>query len=479
MASCGSTPGTWNTDLSHNRLDFTTEIHTPKTASFLLYHTWSSAVSIAELKLTGNAVNQFQIASIIDYPIKLQGSKNNGLTVTIHFIAAQVGDYQAFLEVYVAQDAQDAPQKAIQIELIGRATQPSKLPTLQTDVENNVLDFGTISTQGLSTKQLMLFTESTKALYVDKLQIVDNDKNVFKIVFPPPVPFLVHSGKENGRPLVIQANSEATGDFKSWLLLASSDAENISKEGTKLIEFRVRIEPYKKPGELKTDLASNRLVFRDVPANQKAEQSFLLYNTGELPLEIRSFEIMNDTHKVFEIVDPPQTPFKLEPGKSETGKTIKIKYLYSKESIALQANLQIKYVFPEYPKMEQVFHVTLAHEATRAWMTMNCNGEMIFGNVRKNQNVSRICTLRSTGNIALEIRSYQFTKTSGEAGHFIWHIPTLPVSIEPNQSVSVQIWYHPKTAPSQDEGVYKLDTNIKVPDGMEPPNIRVIGNSVE
>lgn len=477
MVACGSSVGELKTQLANNALMFEkTNIFQPKVGQVYLYHTQDVAMEIKQVKIVGEQASSFELIQSPTLPITLEAGTQQGKWFALQFFSSQEGTFSAHLEItYMPRP--EATEQVLRISLQAQAVSSGNPARLLTDVSSNVVDFGTITTQDALVQEVMLFTEGDTTITIDELKLVDNDKMTFKMPFPLPLPFRVFPGKDNARSLLLQAQNTEVGTYEAWLLIASRNATNLTSEGTRLLKLKVEVVPYKQPGSVSFLTTNGQVYFRDVKPNERKEQSVTIYNPGELPVQILSIKINGDSSEAWSVENAPTAPWSLEGKGVEKGKEVKVVYRESNPRTRI-AQLQVEYLRdPKQPDNKIVAALGLRHDTSQPWYTFDCIS-VDFGTVDKNQTVQRSCSLRSTGNIDLQIRGVKFVRVEGKENHFKWTSPNLfPIQLSPNQRVSVTLEYTPTETNANDEGRWVPDTNIVIDREEERPVLLVRGRS--
>lgn len=475
--ACGSLPGELKTQLTNLQLVFEkTKLFQPKTGQIYLYHTQSTNMEIKGVKIVGEKASWFELIQSPTFPLRLESGTQTGKWLTLQFFSSQEGSFSAHVEVTYQANPQQ-PEQTMRIVLQAEAVSSANPARLQSNLTSNVVDFGTITTQDTLTHELILFNESDSVINIDQLKLVDNEKMAFKMPFPLPVPFRVFPNKENGRSVLLQAQIAETGTYEAWLLIASQNATNLTKEGTRFVKLKVEVVPYQQPGSVSFHTTNGQVYFKDVKANERKEQVVTLFNQGQLAAQILSIQIKGDTSGVWSVADVPTQPFALEGGGMEKGRDIKVVFMSSTPRPS-NAQLHVEYLRdPKRPESKTQAGLGLQHDMSQAWYSFDCVS-VDFGAVDKNQTVQRSCSLRSRGNIDLILRGVKFQSTEGKESHFKWTSPTVfPIQLSPNQRVDVTLAYTPAESNANDQGRWIPDTNILVDREEDRPALLVRGRS--
>ncbi|MCB9639019.1 MAG: choice-of-anchor D domain-containing protein [Myxococcales bacterium] len=231
-------------------------------------------------------------------------------------------------------------------------------------------------------------------------------------------------------------------------------------------------------GALATNLENNQLSFSDVPVGQTETKEFLLYNKGTIAVTITGWSIDRDQYKVFSILHPPSFPLRLEPGKAN-GIKVTVQFLSQKKgdfSARINMVSDANNVDPD----SGFFIVHLRHIDPVLKPTIDCEEGLDFGTVEKGQSKTMECTVTSHGDPDLIIKSAQYIGKKG--GVLDFHIlePQLPVTLHPNRTASIKfkISYKPSDeTPTEDQGEFKLFTNVTGEDDTNRTGIKVYGKT--
>lgn len=481
IAGCGMPPAELLTNLEGKALVINeTVLFKPSVGQVYVYHTHGASVELTEIQVKGDKAVHFELVQAPAFPMTMEGGNQKGTWFNIQFFSSTVGSFDANLEIKY-KVGENGVVGTLSIPMKATAIASTNPTQLLLDPQTTVLDFGTIHNQEAGSMELMLYNTSETILNITGMKLVDNEKKAFSIPFPLPTPFRIFPGKENGRPVVFQAQSATPGTYEAWLSLSSDNAGNLSKEGTRLIKLTVKVVKYKSPPRLRfrssRTSSSSYVRFRDIPANQEHVEKLTLWNQGELPGKIVKMEFVNDEKKVWSFRNKPTLPINVEGPDLSKGTTFEVVYKNS-ISVPYSVMLQVDYLTdPEQPEAVTSVVFRLEHETSRAWYSFDC-ATLNFGRVPKDSSTNRSCRIRNTGNIDVVLKGVKYVKSEGADGHFKWLNPTsFPFTIRPGRSFTVVIEYKPKTKGAEDSGRFVPDTNIVVENEDDRPVLRVTGES--
>ncbi len=484
MGACGPLRGQLKTNLKGGALVFpSTKLFEAQKASVFLFNVKGSAVTITDLKLVGEAAVNFELLQGLSTPHVLEAGvredgKQKGQWLILQFFASKPGTYQASLEISY-QLEQGGPNNKMLLPLKADAKVVNNDDArIKIEPAAGSLDFGSITTRGAQTLELVLYNESNTAITINSVDIVNNDSKTFKQAFPLPQPFQVFPGKANGRTLLLQASNTKEGTYEAWLRVASSNAINLSKDGIRLVKLKVKITKYLSPGNLRFHVSSGRVYFKEVPPNEERRQEITLYNSGQLPAKITSMQIINDPNKVWSLRDEPKVPFTIEGPGLGSGKSMQVVFKDPKPNYRL-SRLQVTYIAnPKYPESKRTIVLTLLHEKARPLLSVGCR-TLEYGTVKKGDWELRLCSIRSFGNVDLVIKSLTWETIKGKASNFKMVQPILPFGLRPGTSHSLQIKYTPTSSKDDDEIRVILETNLVLDKPEDKPRILLRGRGKE
>jgi hypothetical protein len=227
-------------------------------------------------------------------------------------------------------------------------------------------------------------------------------------------------------------------------------------------------------GELATDLDNNQMIFSNIQVGQPSTKEFLIYNKGQVDVRISELAIDRDQGKVFSIINKPEMPLTLKPGR-DNGTAIKVQFLtqqtgdfFARVNITSDANNVDETGF---------FVIRLNHQILTAEPFFDCGKSLNFGTVQKGQSKTLDCAISNRGNAELTIREVVYVKEKGSDGDFKILEPSFPLTIKPEQpAVTFKIAYNPSDyPPAEDQGEFKLFTNISTENDANRSGIKVVG----
>ncbi|TNE45146.1 MAG: hypothetical protein EP343_28155 [Deltaproteobacteria bacterium] len=477
---CGAPQGKLLTNLDGKPLVIgETILFKPKVGQVYVYHSHGAPLELTNVQVKGDQAVHFELVQAPAFPLAMEGGNQKGNWFNVQFFSSTAGAFQATLEIeYKTGEGRTTGTLLIPME--GTAVESNNPIRLQVEPETTVLDFGTIHNKEAISKEIVLYNTSESILTIDSLELVDNDKKAFQIPFPLPTPFRVFPGKENGRPVVFQAQHATPGTYEAWLSLSSENAGNLSKDGTRLIKLRVKIVEYQTPPRLRFRVgatgSSSYVRLRDVPANEEKVERVTLWNSGQIPAKIVKIFVPDDAEKAWTVRKAPELPFEVKGTTHSNGVDIEVVYKSSKPT-GQRVQLQVDYLRdPNQPDSISSAVLQLEHEVSRAWYAFDCT-VLNFGRVDKDSTTRRSCRIRNIGNIDVTISSIKYVKTRGEDSPFRWINPSFPLRMSPGSSYTVLVEYVPKTSGADDEGQFVPTSNIIVENEEERPVLRVQGQT--
>ncbi|MCB9637486.1 MAG: choice-of-anchor D domain-containing protein [Myxococcales bacterium] len=242
----------------------------------------------------------------------------------------------------------------------------------------------------------------------------------------------------------------------------------------------LRTDPDIGPRQLKTDLPEGLLKFDQL---QRLSQTkpFLLYNDGTLPLNVISFQIIDDPEGIYSIVESPsqQKPFTLEPGiKFSVSFTVRFRARRPGNYTA-----KMRFFAPSADNADEdgYFYVPMPGERGKFGPLFDCGEGLDFGKVAFGSSKELTCEVKNAGTAPLLINGFKYKLKEGNTPiDFAWIAPELPLRIPPGDTgVTIRVVYKPSDfPPEKDEGVYILETNLPAENDEEKAQLSVKGTTI-
>lgn len=316
-------------------------------------------------------------------------------------------------------------------------------------VEPNPVDFGAVKPEDEASKDVKIINRGQADLVVNSMAFKDNKEKQFRIDSQLTMPLTLKPGDTASFKILYKPR---TATAEEILLINNNTSDNG--------EYEVRIVG--KMAAPNIEVVPAKVVFTSVFLGAKGTKKFVIKNTGGTALEIKDMVLDSSTSPDFSLVNPPQTPFSIEPGKE---KEIEVGY-NSSDTNDDMGKINISSNDPDSP----LVHVQL-EAAAKGCNFVPIPVQLVF----TNKSIKTVKVVNQGNEVCKYTGASLAAGTSNE-----FTITTAPPAqdVGPNQSLEFKVQFDP-TDGTDDTGALVIESDDADNPKLEVKLISKVGSAQE